>query len=192
MPPRPAIFVCDIQEKFRTAIYGFSELVSTSRRVLEAAKILDLPVYVTTQNKAKLGDTVKELEPYVSRAKVDADKTKFSMWIDEISSALPPKSSVAIIGIESHVCVLQTIKDLVSHGHEVYFVADAISSVNMKEKPIATERARQLGAHITTSESLIYEIMQDASIPQFKEIIKLVKNEKENTTAALNKLVYSL
>lgn len=189
-PLRPAILVCDIQEKFRPAIYGFAELVSTSRRLLEAGKIMDLPVFVTTQNKKGLGETVSELD--VSNAVVNVDKTKFSMWVPEIEKALPKGIPVALIGLESHVCIIQTTKDLIANGHDVYLITDAISSVNSREKPIALDRAKQLGAQVTTCESLIYEIMQDASIPEFKQIIKLVKQEKENTVKALEKLVYHL
>lgn len=187
---RPAIFICDIQEKFRRAIFGFDELVSTSRRVLEAARILDLPVYVTTQNKRGLGETVSELD--ISRAVVNADKTKFSMYIPDLVAKLPKGIPVAIVGLESHVCVLQTVKDLRENGHTVYLLADGISSVNKNEKPVALARAAQLGAHVSTSESFIYEIMQDASIPEFKQIIKLVKEEKNNVTNALDKLIYHL
>lgn len=189
---RPAVFICDIQERFRPAIYAYDDVIRTSRRVLEAAQILDLPVYVTTQNKKSLGDTVSELQPLIQRAVVDADKTKFSMYVPEVAAKLPKGLPVAIVGIESHVCVLQTVKDLRANGHDVYLLADGISSVNKLEKPIALNRAAALGATITTSESFIYEVMQDASIPEFKQIIKLVKQEKSNVQGALDKLIYHL
>ncbi|VVT45432.1 uncharacterized protein SAPINGB_P000748 [Magnusiomyces paraingens] len=192
MSLRPAIFICDIQERFRPAIFGFDEVVRTSRRVLEAARILGLPVYVTTQNKKGLGDTVAELQPLISQAVVDADKSKFSMYVPEIAEKLPKGLPVAIVGIESHVCVLQTVKDLRANGHDVYVLADGVSSVNRLEKPIALRRAAALGAHVSTSESFIYEVMQDASIPEFKQIIKLVKAEKTNVQEALEKLVYHI
>lgn len=108
---RPAIFICDIQDAFRKAIHCYPEVISTSRRVLAAAKILDLPVYVTTQNKARLGNTVSELD--VSKAVADVDKTKFSMYVGGIKANLPQGDPVAIVGIESHVCVLQTAIDLI-------------------------------------------------------------------------------
>lgn len=108
---KPAIFVCDIQERFRSAIHNYPEVISTSKRILAAAKILDLPVYVTTQNKAKLGETVSELD--VSNSVVDLDKTKFSMYLPDLAAKLPSGTPVGIIGIESHVCVLQTAIDLI-------------------------------------------------------------------------------
>lgn len=187
---RPVIFVCDIQEKFRKAIYGFDELVLASQKVLKAASVLSLPVYVTTQNKRGLGETVSELD--VSNAVANVDKTKFSMYVPDLVAKLPKNSPVAIVGLESHVCVLQTTRDLINNGHQVYLLADAISSVNKHEKPIALARMAHWGAQVTTTESFIYEVMQDASIPEFKKIVSLVKEEKENNIKALEKLVYHL
>lgn len=187
---RPAIFVCDIQTAFRKSIHCYPEVISTSRRILAAAKILDLPVYVTTQNKARLGNTVEELD--VSSAVVNTDKTKFSMYVNQIEHNLPKRTPVAIVGIESHVCVLQTTKDLIRAGHQVYIIADGVSSSNPEEKPIALRRMAKLGAEITTSESFIYEVMGDASLPEFRQIIKLVKEEMSNTSRGLQNLASNL
>lgn len=109
---KPAIFVCDIQDRFRSAIHCFPEVVATSRKILAAANILDLPVYVTTQSRAKLGNTVSELD--VSKAIVNLDKTKFSMYLPELAQKLPKGIPVGIVGIEAHVCVLQTAIDLIN------------------------------------------------------------------------------
>lgn len=187
---KPAIFVCDIQTAFRKAIFSYPDVIASSRRVLSAAKTLGLPVYVTTQNRAKLGQTVDELD--VSGAVVDADKTKFSMYVPEIRAKLPAGTPVAVVGIESHVCVLQTTIDLLKNGHPVYILADAVSSCNAQEKPIALRRMANLGAHITTTESFIYEVVGDASLPEFKEIVKLVKEEKQNTATGLANLASNL
>lgn len=187
---RPVIFVCDIQEKFRRAIYGFDELVLATQKVLKAASVLNMPVYVTTQNKRGLGETVSELD--TSNAVVNVDKSKFSMYVPDLVAKLPKNVPVAIVGLESHVCVLQTTKDLINNGHQVYLLADAISSVNKQEKPIALQRMARWGAQVTTTESFMYEVMQDAAIPEFKKIVNLVKEEKDNNVKALEKLIYHL
>ncbi|KAF5115580.1 hypothetical protein DV495_002328 [Geotrichum candidum] len=109
---RPAIFVCDIQERFRSVIYSYPEVITTSARLLKAASFLQLPVYVTTQNRAKLGDTVAELD--VSGAVANVDKTRFSMYVPGIADKLPKGTPVGIVGIESHICVLQTTIDLLN------------------------------------------------------------------------------
>ncbi|CAK7200749.1 hypothetical protein SEUCBS139899_003448 [Sporothrix eucalyptigena] len=203
--PNSAIFICDIQEKFRNAIHEFDKVVLTSRKVLRAAAILDIPVVVTTQNRARLGDTVPELsslyaaEPASGSEKkakliVDADKTLFSMWTPEVKAAFAAPSApttVVIVGIESHICVTQTALDLLAAGYQVYVLADGVSSCNKEEVPIALARLRTAGATVTTSEGWMYETMGDASIPAFRNIVSLVKDTSNDTKVALSSLLSS-
>ena len=95
---------------------------------------------------------------------------------------------IIIVGIESHICVLQTTLDLLKSGHRVYVLADGVSSSNPEEVPIALRRLAQEDAVITTSESLLYELMGDAKIPEFKAIAALVKDSKKATTEVLQTL----
>ncbi|KAK3357441.1 Isochorismatase-like protein [Lasiosphaeria hispida] len=188
----PAVFVCDIQEKFRPAIFEFDKVVLTTTKLLRAASALQIPSYVTTQNRARLGDTVAELQPLLGPAVATADKTRFSMWIPPISTAAQFASGpaeVALVGIESHICVAQTALDLLAAGHRVYILADGVSSVNRDEIPVALARLRVAGATITTSESWIYECMGDAAVPEFKAIVALVKDTGPDTKAALQGLL---
>ncbi|RYC56781.1 hypothetical protein CHU98_g9428, partial [Xylaria longipes] len=126
----PVIFVCDLQDKFRNAIWQFDKILLTSQKLLRAAQILDIPIVVTTQNAAKLGPTVPELQPLIKDAAVHADKTLFSMAVPEVSShalfASATKREVVIVGIESHICVTQTALDMLARGHRVYVLADGV------------------------------------------------------------------
>ncbi|KAH0603504.1 uncharacterized protein LAJ45_02652 [Morchella importuna] len=184
----PAVLICDMQEKFRQPIYGFEHCVATAKKLLEATKILDIPVYVTTQNRARLGETVSELS--IEHAKGDWDKTLFSMAIPELKSALShAPHSIAIVGIESHICVTQTTLDLLKLGHKVYVLADGVSSCNKQEVPLALARLRAEGAIITSSESWIYEVMGDASIEEFRKIASVVKDTKQSTSMSLQSLL---
>jgi nicotinamidase-related amidase len=79
------------------------------------------------------------------------------MCLRDITTHLTVPTNVAIVGIESHVCVLQTTLDLLKSGHSVYVIADGVSSVNKEEIPIAIARMRQAGAYITTSESFVFD-----------------------------------
>lgn len=130
----------------------------------------------------------------VKTVRGDWDKTLFSMMVPELRAAVEEykkekgKVTVAIVGIESHVCVLQTALDLLRMGVDVYIVADGVSSSNAAEVPIARERMRQAGAVIGTSESFLYEVMGDSSIKEFRDMIKLVKDTKEGTSGALEAL----
>lgn len=155
---------------------------------------------MTTQNRARLGETVAELRPLLEDAgglvRADVDKTRFSMWVDPVSSHPHFASSsggaeVAIVGIESHICVTQTALDLLAAGHKVYVLADGVSSSSREEVGIALDRLRQAGAVVTTSESWIYECMGDAKIPEFKHIVGLVKDTATDTRAALKGLLGS-
>lgn len=176
-----------MQTAFRDAISGFPSVVTTADKLLRAAKILSIPVYVTTQNAQRLGGTVPELP--ISHAVAVCNKTKFSMAIPEIVTALPPRSSIAIVGIEAHICVTQTALDLLRDGHGIYIIADGVGSCNPQEVGVALARLRAAGAVITTSESWIFEVMGDAKIPEFKEIVRLVKEYKEATRDALQSLL---
>ena len=98
-------------------------------------------------------------------------------------------TAVAIVGIESHICVTQTALDLIALGHPVYVIADGVSSCNREEVPIALARLRAEGAVVTTSESFIYEVMGDAAIPEFKTLAGLVKETGPDTRAALQGLL---
>ncbi|KAH8673727.1 Isochorismatase-like protein [Xylariales sp. PMI_506] len=191
---RPAIFVCDLQDKFRNAIWQFDKVVLTTQKVLRAAQILQIPTYVTTQNRAKLGNTIPELASLLSGSNLaaDVDKTYFSMWVPDISKhfdGAPQPSEVVIVGIESHICVTQTTLDLLARGHKVYVLADGVSSCNREEVPIALDRLRAEGAVVTTSESWLYECMGDAGIAQFKDVAKLVKETSSDTKTALGALL---
>ncbi|KAL2754634.1 hypothetical protein ACRALDRAFT_2043572 [Sodiomyces alcalophilus JCM 7366] len=211
---RPVVFVCDIQDKFRTAIWNFDKMVLTAAKVLRAAHILRLPVHTTTQNRARLGDTVPELAALLTpRPEGGAlihpsvDKTRFSMWVPEVAAQLAgdersngndnagenggrgAPAEVILVGIESHICVTQTALDLLANGHKVYVLADGVSSCNREEVGVALARLRAEGATVTTSESVIYELMGDAKVSEFKQIVGLVKETSAQTRDVLQSLL---
>ncbi|KAL0931654.1 isochorismatase domain-containing protein [Colletotrichum truncatum] len=191
---RPVIFVCDLQDKFRNAIFEFDKVVKTTSKLLRAAETLKIPVYTTTQNRARLGDTVPELAPFLKESdliRAPIDKTKFSMWVPEIAGEFAGKGEhqVIIVGIESHICVTQTALDLLAAGHKPYVIADGVSSCNREEVPIALARLRQESVTVTSSESLLYELMGDAAVPEFKAIVGLVKETGKDTKEILQALV---
>ncbi|KAI4221939.1 MAG: hypothetical protein LQ349_007727, partial [Xanthoria aureola] len=182
--------ICDIQEKFRPAIHEYGKVISTAQKVLRASATLTIPVFATTQNAARLGPLCSELS--VPPSAFQADKTAFSMMVPSLRSALSSENSssyqVAIVGIETHICVTQTALDLIAQGHKVYVLADGVSSCNEGERGIALRRLQSEGAVVTTSEGWLYECMGDASIDEFKEIAGLVKETKEKTSEAVQAL----
>ncbi|KAJ3514313.1 hypothetical protein NMY22_g14778 [Coprinellus aureogranulatus] len=116
------------------------------------------------------------------------DKTLFSMLTADVKAILdsrPNVKSIVLFGIESHVCVLQTVLSLLEgRQYAVHVVADGVSSCNAFEVPLAIQRMRQEGAVIGTSESIAFQLVGDAAIPQFKSFSKLVKEDKDSTRQA--------
>lgn len=100
----------------------------------------------------------------------------------------PKKMQVAIVGIETHICVSQTARDLVRAGHAVYVLADGVSSCNPEEGRIALARLRAEGVVVTTSEAWLYEVVGDAEREEFKGIVGIVKEWKGRTAEALKVL----
>ncbi|CAD0029595.1 unnamed protein product [Aureobasidium pullulans] len=187
--------ICDLQEKFRSAIHEYGRVITTTQKLLKACQILDIPVFATTQLRAKLGETCSELgldSPDGIKTHAHVDKSAFSMFVPEIRDAFKKLGGeareVIIVGIESHICVTQTTLDLLKEGHKVYIIADGVSSCNKEEVPIALARLRAEGAVVTTSESWLYECMGDASMPEFKQIAGLVKEYNSKTKEGLQAL----
>lgn len=164
--------------------------------MLHAAQLFDVPVYVTTQNKAKLGETVSELaELFPPSGTLEADKTAFSMCVTEVREKLERqcdggkgKVQVIIVGIETHICVTQTTLDLLAMGHKVYVLQDGVSSCNSGERGVALRRLQAEGAVVTTSEGVMFELVGNAGGEGFKGLSKLVKEMKEGTRASVQSL----
>lgn len=102
-----------------------------------------------------------------------------------LPDARQDRLDAVIAGIESHICVTQTALDLLELGHRVYIVVDGVSSVNPEERGVALARLRDAGAIVTSSESVLFEVLKDAKSSDFKAISNLVKETKEQTKDAL-------
>ncbi|CDH61048.1 isochorismatase hydrolase [Lichtheimia corymbifera JMRC:FSU:9682] len=180
-PQSSALFICDIQERFKGVIWQYPSVITVANKMIKASKILDIPVVVTEQYPKAFGPTVQELD--VSDAVVNRAKTKFSMYIPEVANALKERNtkSVILVGIESHVCVLQTALDLLENNYDVHVLADGVSSQNHSEINVAIARMRSAGATVTTSESMLFQLCQDAKHEKFKAISGLVKEYMEAT-----------
>ena len=187
---------CQTTQKMLTASkpYGHSHINLCLS--ISTAEIFDIPIFLTTQNKDRLGDTVPDLglhDAHASRVKASINKSKFSMVVPELLTTLesisqPTKPACIIVGIESHICVTQTALDLLERGYPVYILADGVSSCNREEVPIALRRLASAGATVTSSESILYEICGDAGRSEFKALGKLVRESKDKTTDVLNTL----
>ena len=169
-----ALLLIDLQVKLVPALADGEVIVARAVRLAEAARLLDVPVRATEQYPAGLGPTVPELAGYPSATLA---KTAFSAARDPDFPGLLPAgaSKVVIAGCEAHVCVQQTVADLLEAGREVFLVADAVGSRFAEDKLAALERARQHGAQVVTSEMVLFEWLGDSRHPSFRDVQKLLK-----------------
>jgi len=183
-PQQTALFLCDMQVKFKPSISHFDQVVANSSRVLKAAKVMDVPVWATEQYPKGLGPTVPELGLEEAGIKALA-KTCFSMvGVPEIKAAVvdnPEIKSVVLCGIETHACIHHTTLELMESGKDVHVVVDCCSSRSQTDRKFALERLRDVGAFLTTSEGIILSFAPDASHPNFKRIQKLVMHSAQDT-----------
>ncbi|XP_075255593.1 isochorismatase domain-containing protein 2-like [Convolutriloba macropyga] len=192
-PATTALFLCDMQEAFRKTIQYYPEIIQNTVKMVEASKLLNIPVVVTEQYPKGLGHTVDELKTLLPEDTKYHEKTLFSMCIPsikEITSSVPSGESVTdviLTGIESHVCVLQTTIDLLEQNVNVHIAADCVSSRSLVDRKFALERFAQMGAFVSTSESLILQLCKDAKNPSFRSLQKLITNPTRDTALLTNK-----
>ena len=184
-PSRVILLICDVQTKFQPLIYRATSVINRCSLLNNVANALNIPVIVTEQYPKAFGTTVPELV-LSADTKVFA-KRKFSMLTDETNAhlrSLDGKDQIILCGVEAHVCVQQTAMDLLSeksnnglnYSYDVHIACDAVSSQRSHDRSVALDRMKNAGADLSTTESLIFELMRDSEHPQFKTISQLVKS----------------
>lgn len=171
------LVIIDVQEKLVKAVGKYSP-VDKACKMAEAAKILNIPVIVTEQYPAGLGETVCELKEKFTDVTPVIEKTAFSALLTpEFKNILEKmgRKQVVIFGIEAHICVYQTILDLISSGYEVYFVKDASASRNKYEFKTCVELLKQTNTKITCVEITLFEWLKTSKHEDFKVIQSFIK-----------------
>jgi nicotinamidase-related amidase len=168
------VLLIDLQERLIPAIHDGDVVVARAVRLAEAARLLEVPIRATEQYPAGLGRTVGPLAEYPQKILA---KTTFSATADPGFPDLLPSgvSQIVVAGCEAHVCVLQTVLDLLASGRRVIWAADATGSRDPADRAAAIDRARQHGAEIVTSEMVLFEWLRDSRHPEFREVQKLVR-----------------
>jgi nicotinamidase-related amidase len=171
---RSTLVIVDFQERLMPVIHQGGEALERARVLIDAARLLEVPVVVTEQNPVSLGPSVAPLRELCDRRVI---KTHFDATIDAaLTERLEPHRDEAIVvGCEAHVCVLQTVLGLLRHGYRVRLASDAIASRNPLDKQAALERARDAGAGPVTSEMVVFEWLRHCKHPRFREVLALVK-----------------
>eukprot|EP00484_Ammonia_sp_Unknown_P026304 CAMPEP_0197023652 /NCGR_PEP_ID=MMETSP1384-20130603/4320_1 /TAXON_ID=29189 /ORGANISM="Ammonia sp." /LENGTH=201 /DNA_ID=CAMNT_0042451897 /DNA_START=53 /DNA_END=658 /DNA_ORIENTATION=+ len=172
------LLLCDIQAKFGQHLPNIERVVSSSKFLMNCSFVLDIPVIATEQYPKAFGKTREEL---ATAKTMIFEKTKFSMLTDEVNAklhqigGLKQRNDVILTGIEGHICVLQTALDLLNMGYNVHLCVDAIDSQRSIDKEMAMQRLSQCGAVLTTSESVLFQLLGDAKHAKFKETQQFVK-----------------
>ena len=177
-PETTAFLICDVQEKFRAGIHKFATVVTGCQRMVRAANELKIPFMVTEQYPKGLGHTVSDID--ISNAACVVEKTDFSMIVPEVTAKLNElkPTDLVIVGMEAHVCVQQSTLDLLAAGYNVHLCVDAISSQATTDRSCGLQRASVAGALLTTTESVLFELIRSKEHPSFKAISTCVKELK--------------
>ena len=168
---RAALVVVDVQEAFRKAMGDFEAVANASGTLVRGARILGVPVVVTEQYPKGLGTTVPEV---ALDGEEIHEKTVFAASRAD-GFDLAGREQALVCGIEAHVCVHQTVADLLAKGVEVHLVVDAIGSRDPANKEVAVQRARAEGATLTTVEMALLELVERAGTEEFKQVQELIK-----------------
>jgi nicotinamidase-related amidase len=173
-PEDTALVVVDVQEKLLPVIPSHVQIVWNIRRLLDAAKLLQVPALATEQYPQGLGPTVSTLASYFGDI---PSKLSFSCaGSEQLTEQLEQlgRLKLLLVGMESHVCVQQTALDLLSAGYRIYVAVDAIGARKSMDHEVALRRMETLGATLTTTESVIFEWCAQAGTDEFRAVRKLV------------------
>jgi nicotinamidase-related amidase len=177
------LLVIDLQTRLLPHVEGPERVVGAATALVRGAQLFGIPVLATVQYVKGLGPTHECLTVALRAADVEPiEKMSFSVCgCDEARTRLDrlDRPQVLVTGVEAHVCVAQTVLDLLATGRQPFVCADAVSSRYADDRQTALRRMRQAGAVITTTEGALFELCNTAGTPHFKELLGLVKTFDE-------------
>jgi len=189
-----ALLVIDVQERLVPAISGREVVVWNCGRLIDGARLLGLPVCATEQYPKGLGPTVAEL----------AERLKQVAGIGQIPSKLTfscggcpelfeklrrhQRNKILVCGVETHVCVQQTVLDLLADGWRMYVAVDAVGSRYAIDHETALRRMESSGATLTTTEAALFEWCQTAGAAEFKQISQLVRQQPPSASSGSTRI----
>lgn len=169
--------VVDFQEKLMPVMSDKESLEEKTCRLAEGMKVLGIPHIVTQQYTKGIGETIPSIAEAVGPFTA-IDKISFScLGNEEFAQQLEAagRRTAVVCGIEAHICLQQTVLQLLDLGYQVYVPADCVSSRSPRDREQSLARMAAAGAVVTTYESILYELLRDAKAPEFKAISKIVK-----------------
>ncbi|MFT4059879.1 MAG: hydrolase [Legionella sp.] len=168
------LLLIDVQEKLVPAVLDSKSFIANCEWMLRLAKKMEVPILVSEQYRKGLGTTVSSLSSYIHQQEC-IDKVAFSCMSDATYVQHLQKfhkKHAVLIGIEAHVCVLQTALELKQQGYDVFVVVNAISSRGQLNLKYGLKRMQQAGVHLVTTEMVFFEWLRVAGTSEFKELSK--------------------
>jgi nicotinamidase-related amidase len=172
-PGRAALVVIDVQEAFRKAVPVFDEVARAAGTLVEGAKVVGIPVVATEQYPNGLGHTVPEVADHLPDGVEPIEKVVFSA-VEADGFGLGGADQALVCGIETHVCVNQTVLDLLASGVDVHVVEDAVGSRSKQNWKLGLHKMEQVGATLTSVETALFELVGRAGTDEFKQVQKLI------------------
>lgn len=176
-PSQSVLLIVDVQTNFLKFVEGGDRIVSRSRFLAQCAHVLGIDIVATIQNPDRFGPIEPSIEPFLSEPAIP--KMRFSAIVDHPQStrwfSSPEPSSVIVCGTETHICVSQTVADLIELGNDVVVCEDALGSRTTDRHELGMKRIASFGASIAHSEAVVYEWLRTADHPRFRDVLDLVK-----------------
>lgn len=177
------LLVVDVQEKLFPEMERSCEVYEQIMKVVQGFQILGLPIEISEQYPQGLGRTIQPLQALLGPQQEYLSKTTFSCLGNEaIDRKLRhgPVTQWVVVGLEAHVCVLQTAKDLLRAGLQVVVLNDAISSRSIYDYSTAIAELRDYGARISSTETVLFELLRDSQAAEFKQLSALIKGDNKS------------
>lgn len=171
------LIVVDVQGSLARIVQNSELFINNTRKLIQCCKVLSIPIIWLEQNPKGLGATVPELSELMGEATVH-EKTHFNALFEEpIKDVIKAtgKNHWLVVGIEAHICVYQTVLGLLNEAYKVDVVSDCISSRLQSNIDLALVKMRDSGADITSLEMCIFELMKNAKINGFRDILSVIK-----------------
>jgi nicotinamidase-related amidase len=176
--PKVAVLIVDIQEAFRTVMPDFDELAAQVATAVRGFQILEIPIFVTEQYPKGLGRTAEDIRQVLPADFEFIEKTAFSSCgASQVEAGFRARhvEQIVVCGLETHVCVNQTVHDLLEHGFDVHLLTDCVASRRERDKQAGLSKMLASGAVPSSLEMALFELMRDAQHEKFKEIQRLIK-----------------
>ncbi|MGH2994604.1 MAG: isochorismatase family protein [Solirubrobacterales bacterium] len=172
-PGRAVLVVIDIQEAFRKAIPVFDDVARASGVLVEGAKAVGVPILATEQYPKGLGHTVPEVAEHLPAGVEPIEKVVFSA-VEADGFDLGGADQALVCGIETHVCVNQTVLDLLARGIDVHVAEDAVGSRSKQNWKLGLHKVEHVGATLTSVETALFELVRGSGTDEFKRVQKLI------------------